>query len=65
MNVSKKELIFLTPMLNYFWVDFVEITLWHGCSPVNLLHIFRIPYPKNTSGGLFLAKLTNNKFSVN
>ena len=31
-----------------------EITLWHGCSPVNLLHIFRIPFYKNTSGGLVL-----------
>ena len=26
----------------------------HGCSPVNLLHIFRTPFPKNTFGGLFL-----------
>ena len=24
------------------------------CSPVNLLHIFRTPFPKNTSGGLLL-----------
>ena len=31
-----------------------EITLWHGCSPVNLLHIFRTPFTKNTSGGLLL-----------
>ena len=23
--------------------------LWHGCSPVNLLHIFRTPLTKNTS----------------
>ena len=22
---------------------FIEITLWHGCSPENLLHIFRTP----------------------
>ena len=29
-----------------------EITLWQGGSPVNLLHIFRTPIPKNTSGGL-------------
>ena len=21
--------------------NFIEITLWHGCAPVNLLHIFR------------------------
>ena len=30
--------------------------LW--CSPVNLLHIFRTPFPKNSSGGL----LTGLKF---
>ena len=30
----------------------VEITLQHGCSPVNLLNIFRTPFPKNTSGRL-------------
>ena len=32
--------------------NFIEITLHHGCSPVNLLHIFRTPFIKNTSGGL-------------
>ena len=32
--------------------NFSEIALRHGCSPVNLLHIFRIPFPKNTSEGL-------------
>ena len=21
--------------------NFIEVALWHGCSPVNLLHIFR------------------------
>ena len=26
-----------------------QITLRHGCSPVNLLHIFRTPFLKNTS----------------
>ena len=31
--------------------NFTEITLRHGCSPVNLLHIFRTPFPKNTSEG--------------
>ena len=30
--------------------NFIEITLRHGCSPVNLLHIFRTPFTKNTSG---------------
>ena len=36
---------------------FFEITLWHGSSPVNLLHIFRTPFLKNTSGGLLLNPL--------
>ena len=27
----------------------IKITLRLGCSPVYLLHIFRIPFPKNTS----------------
>ena len=35
-----------------------EITILHGCSPVNLLHIFRAPFPKNTSGGLILFLTT-------
>ena len=34
--------------------NFIEITLQYGCSPVNLLHIFRTPFLKNTSGGLLL-----------
>ena len=38
--------------------NFIEITLRHGCSPVNLLHIFRTPFSKNTSGWLFLKPLT-------
>ena len=37
---------------------FNEITLWHGCSPVHLLHIFRTPFPKNISGRLFLKHNT-------
>ena len=35
---------------------FIEITLRYGCS-VNLLHISRIPFYQNTSGGLLLAIL--------
>ena len=34
--------------------NFIEIALRHGCSPVNLLHIFRTLFPKNTSGWLLL-----------
>ena len=35
--------------------NFIEITFRHGCSPVNLLHIFRTPFLKNTSGWLLLT----------
>ena len=38
----------------------IEIKLRHGCSPVNLLHIFRTPFLKNTSG---LLLLNNRGFS--
>ena len=34
--------------------NFIEITLRHECSPVNLLHIFRTPFLKNFSGRLLL-----------
>ena len=34
--------------------SFIETTLRHGCSPVNLLHIFRTLFLKNTSGWLLL-----------
>ena len=32
--------------------SFIEITLQHGCSPVNLMHIFRTSFHRNTSGEL-------------
>ena len=35
-------------------LQLIEITLQHECSPVNLLHIFRTPFLKNTFGGLLL-----------
>ena len=34
--------------------SFIEITLRHGCSRVNLLHIFETPFSKNTSRRLLL-----------
>ena len=34
--------------------NFIEITLWHGCSSVYLLHVFRTPFLKNTFGRLLL-----------
>ena len=30
--------------------NFIEITLRHGCFPVSLLHIFKTPFFRNTSG---------------
>ena len=37
--------------------NFTEITLRRGCSPVNFLYIFRIPFSKNISGWLLMNKL--------
>ena len=34
--------------------SFIEISLRHGCSLVNLLHNLRTPFPMNTSGLLLL-----------
>ena len=36
--------------------NFIEITLRHGSSPVNLLHIFRTFFLENTSGWLLLSQ---------
>ena len=43
-------------MPKYDFNNFIEITLRHGCSLVTLLHIFRSPFPKNTSGGMLLVE---------
>ena len=34
--------------------NFIEIKFWHGCSPINLLHIFRKLFSQNTSMRLLL-----------
>ena len=45
--------------------NFIEIILEHGCSPVNLLLIFRTPFHRNTSGELFLSiYIFPQKFSM-
>ena len=36
--------------------NFIEITLRHGSSPVNLLHTFRTFFLENTSGWLLLSQ---------
>ena len=38
-------------------INFIEIALRHVYSPVNLLHIFRTPFPRNTSGWLLFTLL--------
>ena len=35
--------------------NFIEIALRHGCSLVNLLHIFRTPFSRNSSECLLLC----------
>ena len=40
---------------------FIKIALQHGCSPVNLLHIFRTPFPRNTFGWLLLKVLQSKR----
>ena len=46
----------------------IEILLRYGCSFVNLLIIFRTPFPKNTSGGLLLknykSKIISNHLAM-
>ena len=42
-----------------FQSNFIEITLRHGCSPINVLYIFRAHFLENTYGGLLLP----NEFS--
>ena len=50
------QIYWKTPMtkcdFNKVLSNFIWITLWYGYSLVKLLHIFRTPFPKNTSGGL-------------
>ena len=51
--------------------NFIEIALQHGCSPVNLLHIFRTPFQQNTfewllpiSVRVILLKVNHGKFTA-
>ena len=43
------------------WRNLIEITHWHGCSAVNLLHIFRTPFLKNPSGRMLLSRLLGKR----
>ena len=43
--------------------NFIESTLRHGYSPVNLFHIFRAPFLKNISGWLLLKYALQKKLN--
>ena len=45
--------------------SFIEITLWHGCSPVNLLHIFRTPFIRTPMDGCFFLSTSYGYYSLN
>ena len=51
---NKQQIYRRTPMskcnFNKVANNFIEITVRHGYSPVDLLHILRIPFLKNASG---------------
>ena len=44
--------------------DFIEITLRHGCSPVDLLHVFRAPFHKNTYGEMLLKNIVQHSIGT-
>ena len=44
--------------------SFIEIKFRQGCSSVNLLHIFRTPFPKITSGGILLEAIKSRVFMI-
>ena len=46
-------------------MNFIEIALRHEYSPVNLLHIFRISFPKNTPGRLLLNESESDNLQLN
>ena len=39
--------------------------VWHECSPVNLLHIFRTAFHKNSTGRLLLKIVSKEKLMQN
>ena len=55
----------MSKLLSKMLSNFIEITLWHGCSPVNLLHIFRTHFPKNISRWLLLKVITFEFYFTN
>ena len=45
--------------------NFIDIAHWHGCSPVDLLQIFRAPFYNNISGQfLLIPAIFQTKFGL-
>ena len=51
-----RSVISIKVQSNLLICKFIEITLRQGSSIVNLLHIFRTPFPKNTFGEVVLIE---------
>ena len=66
-----KPCFIICPLLQFLQLriqNFIGILLRHGCSPVNLLHICRTPFPKNASAGTaskFYTILDNSLNTLN
>ena len=60
LNIEKRDAVYMSFIYASVAVGinqeqlYIETALRHGCSPVNLMHIFRTPFPKNTSEWLLL-----------
>ena len=59
-NFNKVAKLFYSIKLQSY---FIEIALRHGCSPINVLHIFRRPFPKDTPKGLLLLVKGHSKMN--
>ena len=51
---SRTSMPYHSPISIKVLCNFIEVALQFGCSPVNLLHIIRTSFTKNTYGGLLL-----------
>ena len=65
INHNSKQQVLQEWVNSILLSNFIEINFCYGCSPVNLLHFFRTPFPKNTSGlrGLSFTDLYSFKDS--
>ena len=63
ISISADSKLVINHLLVPLQSNFIEIALRHGCSDVNLLHFFRTPFLKNTSGWLLLSFLWFNKWN--